>query len=255
MNEGEKFLQAAKNGILFPHSQDKESFHFLNESTLIKYERPDFILMGENRIIGVEHFEFDSSRSTRKGSLYRREDVRLDKELNDEIDYEMKKKKDELYFGRSGSLKITNSTEFYLNNLKKHFLSHFDKIDDYIARVKSITQHEDKEIRTAFFIEDTTPLGLRIYAPNNTGHQITRLFEIQEFREMLLLINAQEKLDYLFFIHSESRYLDCVEVNSLLSDTCSVSSYPLCEQRVINTEGPKVFNFKAIIPDNKDEGG
>lgn len=124
-------------------------------SNLKEYERPDILSIFDNKIVAIEHFEFDSYKRSRKGSEFQIENNIMERNFDKEINEKLKTQKDVVVHGR---IKSTSSADNYFNNFKKNFLSHYEKIDSYVEHIKSDYPNTDN-ITFCFFAEDVTPLG------------------------------------------------------------------------------------------------
>ena len=84
------------------------------------YERPDILSIYDNKIVAIEHFEFDSYKNTRKGSNFKIQNNIIEQKMQKEIK-ELEKKR---------------------NNLRFNLFEEQDKIDD--NKEKLIEEIEEK---------------------------------------------------------------------------------------------------------------
>lgn len=119
------------------------------------YEKPDILSIFDDKVVAIEHFEFDSYKRSRKGSEYKIENNMIEKKFDKEINEKLKTQKDAIVHGQINSIA---SADNYFNNFKKNFLAHYEKIDSYIEHIKS-DYPNTKDVTICFFAEDVTPLG------------------------------------------------------------------------------------------------
>lgn len=151
----EKYLIDGSKATVF-YVLEQEEFEKVI-ANLQPYEKPDILSIYENKIIGIEHFEFDSyDNFNKKGSDYKIKDNKIKENFD-------KKVRDGL--GNLDSIiihdeiKSTSSFENYCKNFKKIFKAHYKKIDSYITHIKEDFDCTNKEISIYFFAEDVTPFG------------------------------------------------------------------------------------------------
>lgn len=161
--------------------------------TLKMYERPDILSMYENKILGIEHFEFDSyNRSNKKGSDYKIKDYRIEKRLDKEIKEKLQNNDTIIVHDEIDS---TASLDNYYNNFEKIFKDHYQKINSYIEHIKENFDCQNKEIHICFFAEDVSPLGNYFFNKNN-DKKITPLLPIYSDK-MRKLLKDSPLVEYL----------------------------------------------------------
>ena len=76
MNELEriisKYLSKESDAITYSDFNQNEVNKLFQNMGI--YERPDILSMYDNKIVAIEHFEFDSYKNTRKGSNFKIQD-------------------------------------------------------------------------------------------------------------------------------------------------------------------------------------
>ncbi len=148
------------------------------------YEKPDILSMYDNKILGIEHFEFDSyNRAKKRGSDYKVKDYRIEKKFDKEI-------KEKLLDNDSivvhDEINSTASLANYYQNFENIFKNHYQKIQSYIDHIKQDFDCKNKEIHICFFAEDVTPLGNYFFDKSN-DEKITPLLPIfsEKIRQLL----------------------------------------------------------------------
>lgn len=150
---------------------------------LVPSERPDMYAELDDKIVILEHFEFDASRNTRKGMKGRKEEARLEQRLNavpmdcsmhmDVARYEM-------------------SIQDWRANFERTFRRHYERIDAYKEAVTEWTGNCGKPILVGFLIEQK-------FSPFiNIGHKMDELpyFKTTQFAEV---IQSSPKIDFVLF--------------------------------------------------------
>ena len=123
---------------------------------MIQFEKPDIISEYDKKIIGIEHFEFDSYKNNKKGSDYKIKEYEIEKKFSAFMRRELPKRKN---VSLTNILKSSSTLENYYTNFTTHFLNHYNKIDEYKNNIKSKINIKDKELEMWFFVEDVSPLG------------------------------------------------------------------------------------------------
>lgn len=111
---------------------------------------PDLISKINNKIYGIEHFEFDSTKNDKKGSRFKQQIGIIDNKVNNEI-----KSKDKVH--NTSVLELSQDLSNYINNYKKIYNYHYSRIQSYFENLNRDYPSLKKEIW--FFIEDVTPFG------------------------------------------------------------------------------------------------
>jgi len=150
----EKYFSKDGDAIVYYSISQKEFTTMIQN--MGRYERPDILSIYNNKIVGIEHFEFDSYKNTKKGSNYQIQDSLMETKIKKEIEERLKKEKSIQVHGKiEGSSTLDN----YYNNFEKHFKKHYSEIDSYIKNIRENFDCTDKTIEFWFFVEDVSPLG------------------------------------------------------------------------------------------------
>ena len=153
-------------------------------------DEPDmFIKKGDIALI-IEHFEFDSYKSTKRGSKSRQEQARIERCGNN-----IKPTEDGVLLHET--INAVSSYENYINSVTKGFLKHYDNISDYKKRLKNFgLLDNDIDLKILFLIEDTSPLGSS-YLDEEDFPPVMRPLVLAECREFLDLLKEHEAVDYV----------------------------------------------------------
>lgn len=188
----------------FPEEFDEnEIFSFLQNRQ--SFEEPDgFSLIG-NTVMIFEHFEFDASKNTKKGSNLR---MKLSENRKSAKKYFDKSEAKPLSLLNNGNyfykvnhsyIKSNASKEDYINNLIKQFTSHCDKRKNYETRIKNELQNYNLIFKECFFIEDKTIFSY--YAHSRTP------FNICLTNEFISIWKEHPEVDYIILGIENTCYL------------------------------------------------
>lgn len=161
--------------------------------SLISLEKPDMYSKIDNELLFIEHFIFDASLWTERGSLEKKE-------------FERVRKKEEEFFknkqlSTSFSDKINSKTSFknLVANVEKVFNNHINKIPTYVERLKKEKLIDSNtKLYKCFLIESGSKLPL--YTNKKRGLEIFNLFYADFF--INILEKHLNKIDGLFYSFS-----------------------------------------------------
>lgn len=158
MNELEKIKKrfCDKNTMIILNTKNKVIIEKIKGliSKMQKYEKPDIIIEDEDKIIGIEHFEFDSSINSKKGSEFRIKEYRINKSIEDKIDVIKNEK-----YKNHNVISTSNSLNNYNNNFIRNYKIHYKKVNDYISRIEKKFNKSRDNIQVIFFAEDVNVFG------------------------------------------------------------------------------------------------
>ena len=214
---------------------------------LISYDCPDSYAKVDDKVLIIEHFEFDSSSRDRKGSKSRKETARIDRQIKSIHEHIQPED------GIVTTVETINqdpSYTNYKNNLKNVFCSHYDKIEDYKRNLREIGIIDNSTfVIVAFIIEDTTPAG-NYYKDQHDSVEELNLLNTQFFKKLL---KKSSQLN-IVFCHSRSItfFLDLAALKKVrpLSDK-------FIEKHFFIFPKPKTIHVCSAIPSNfsiKKEG-
>lgn len=249
-------MNELKNIILKYFSKDNEAITYSNidEIELNKmiqhmggYERPDILSIYDNKIVAIEHFEFDSYKNTRKGSDYKIQDSIIEQKMQKKIDSDLAIEK-EIYL--HDEIKNNSDLKQYYSNFKKVLTSHIDNIQEYRNHIVDDFGN-DKDIEFWFFAEDVSPLGSYYYRKNNINpslllpfskENIDILRQHKEIKGIIFGIYAMKEYK-LVIMYNDDETLDKIENNDYF--------------KVKNSEffsfNPQTTAFAILIPNDKVE--
>ena len=120
---------------------------------------PDIIFEGSDFVMGIEYFEFDSSRTNRKGSTMRQKDSYAKTTLDNLAKTARETIQDSttLPIEINVPVSVELSLQSYLNSLMSAFRHHARRIEVY--RRALTEKYPTKKVLLSFFIEDVTEVG------------------------------------------------------------------------------------------------
>jgi len=186
-SEEKKKNQRSKDITMFGYIKAKTPFCY----PFIASERPDIIYKTDDFIIGIEHFQFDSSNN-KSGSKLEEETRAIHRELDsiarnsNEKDIQIEK-----------NVNVSLSFENYKQALLRSFDKHYKKIDDYRKNLREYGS--GKEVKMAFYIEDVTPFENMIIT--DKGRENLNPLCVKEFTDIL---DKADKLDYIIVKYQNS---------------------------------------------------
>ena len=167
MNELQEIINKylSKDGTAITYSDfDQEEINKLFQHMKF-YERPDIISIYDNKIVAIEHFEFDSYKNTGKGSNFKIQDNIIEQKIQKQINSQLKETGEIIIHEQIENI---SSLKQYYDNFEKILLSHIDNIPEYKEHIIGDFGNE-KDIEFWFFAEDVTPLGNYYYRKTNTN--------------------------------------------------------------------------------------
>lgn len=147
---------------------------------MVKHEAPDIVSVFDDRVVGIEHFQFDSFNNTKKGSELSEYGAKF-RNGNEKIDYI-----------KVNDMLLNRDINQYYNNFKKHFKKHYNKINNYKAKLEK--EYPNKKVGICFFVEDVSLYGN--FAMNDG--KIKPLLPIYS-EEVLEMLKTCEDVKYIYF--------------------------------------------------------
>ena len=249
-------MNELKNIISKYFSKDNEAITYSNidEIELNKmiqhmggYERPDILSIYDNKIVAIEHFEFDSYKNTRKGSDYKIQDSIIEQKMQKKIDSDLAIEK-EIYL--HDEIKNNSDLKQYYSNFKKVLTSYIDNIQEYRNHIVDDFGN-DKDIEFWFFAEDVSPLGSYYYRKNNINpslllpfskENIDILRQHKEIKGIIFGIYAMKEYK-LVIMYNDDETLDKIENND----------YFKVKDSEFFSFNPQTTAFAILIPNDKVE--
>lgn len=249
LNKLNKYIEENHNADTYSEFTEQELKElFLN---MEQFEKPDIVSVQEDKVIGIEHFEFDSYKNTtKKGSDYKFQDDEIKRNMQKEIN-ERIINGNETEFSVHDKYENNSSLRNYKNNFLKMFESHYSKINDYKNNIKSI-YGEEKTIAFWFFIEDVSPLGNYVYKRKDS--HITPILPIF-FPEIRDIFKQSKKITGIIFgIHvGDGRKLFLFKNDEITMKRIE-EQYPTITEEFISFD-TKTIGFVAVIPKEEIESG
>lgn len=167
--------------------------------------RPDAYAVIEDDLLLLEHFQFNNTKATKKGSEQHK--------LAAKSEQEFKKK-----LVKDGDFAVLNECverngKSYIENFRTQFNSHYKKIDDYKAEMQKQLKKDFKNIYMGFLIEDSSSLG-SIYLNKDKMYCL----DLLRTKEFLDIFERASKLDFAIFSmtgNADNLYLSFISRGSI----------------------------------------
>ena len=250
MNELERIISKylSKDGTAITYSdfnQEEVNNIFIN---MKQYERPDILSIYDNKIVAIEHFEFDSYRNNKKGSNYKIQENVIESKMQTAIKSKLKDKGELILHDQ---IKNTSSLNQYYTNFKKILLSHIENISEYKEHI--IQDFGDKKkIEFWFFAEDVTPLGNYYYKRKNDSPSLLLPFS----RDIIKILKLHNEIRGLIFgIYAMNEYKLVLMYNDYNTlKQIEENEYFQVDESEFMSFNPQTTGFALLIP-NEEIGG
>lgn len=223
-------------------NQDEVNKLFQN---MRSYERPDILSIYDNKIVAIEHFEFDSYKNTSKGSNFKIQENIIENRMQKEIDLKLKDKGEVMLHDH---IENNSNLKQYYDNFKKVLLSHIDNINEYKEHIIS-DYGKEKNIEFWFFAEDVTPLGSYYYRKSNLHPSLLLPFSKENID---ILRQHKEIKGIIFGIYVMNKYkLVLMYNNEKTLNKIENDEYFKVEESEYMTFTPQTTGFAVLIPKDK----
>lgn len=158
MSEAMRFMKILNenNAVRFFDETSKNYLELFSQRmhtmSIAHFDKPDIVIGDEKFIYFFEHFEFDSSLNTKKGTKMRKEEAKVNREFDRFVEEKMKTTTSDEPIYKRDTYKTNRSIENYVKNFKRNFLNHYQKIDEYRENAKVHALKQDYEF--GFVIEN-----------------------------------------------------------------------------------------------------
>lgn len=247
MNELEKIISKylSKDGTGITYSNfNQEEVNKLFQN-MQPYERPDILSIYDNKIVAIEHFEFDSYKNTSKGSNYKIQENIIEQKMQTAIKSQLENNGELIIHDQ---IKNTSSLTRYYDNFKKVLLSHIDNISEYKEHIIQDLGNE-KEIEVWFFAEDVTPLGSYYYRRTNNSPSLLLPFSKDNIE---IFKSHREIKGFIFGIYAMNEYKLVLMYNdSETLKNLEKNEYFKVDESEFMSFNPQTTGFAYLI--SKDE--
>lgn len=149
-------------------------------------KRPDAYAVIEDDILLLEHFQFNNTKVTKKGSEQHKVAAKSEQEFKKKL-------------VKDGDFAVLNeyverNGKSYIENFQTQFNSHYNKINDYKAEMQKQLKKDFKNIYIGFLIEDASSLG-SIYLNKDKMYCL----DLLQTKEFLDVFEKAAKLDFAIF--------------------------------------------------------
>ena len=173
--------------------------------SLEQSNRPDIIYECGDFIMGIECFEFDASKKTRKGSKQKQKEDEVDRAIQEE--YLRSTVPEGSYLSIEKPVDVELSAKNYIDSLISNYEGHAGAIAQY--RQNLTEKAPGKKVLLTFFIEDTTAIGNYVDM-NGKAEALNPL----KLPIVLRLLTLTPGLDYVVFRTTDS-YVPYVRIQAV----------------------------------------
>lgn len=208
---------------------------FENYSRINFRDNPDGYLKIDNKIVVIEHFEYDATKNNNKGSETRIEESRIDRRLDNK-----RYTTDGIKYVHE-EMNVTHSTEQLRDNFIKIFSDHNSKINQYKkALIEDGIIDDNNEVIFMFCCEDKTIFGClgiedQIYSFN--------ILNIKECLDVIL----ESKIDYLLLCNSYQNRKE-MKLAPVSKQLLEISAYSLASEIKMIDFKPKMYIARINLP-------
>ena len=183
-------------------------------------KRPDAYAIQGNNLLLLEHFQFDNTRITRKGSNQNR--------ISAETQRAFQKSFEEGNDFAVLSESVSKNGQYYIENFRRQFNKHAQNIQVYKMEMQKELNREFDDCLMGFIIEDASPLG--------SGYHNGKLeyVDLTFSKEFLDLFENTANLDFVVFAMTGN---ENHKILSFISRQC------INLQRTNQIEVSKIGNF------------
>lgn len=212
----------------------------INKAT--PFDSPDFYYIKDEICYICEHFEFDASKNTSKGSSLKRAEKDAERKINKQTIATLEKTQyNKNSITDCGSfcenVKCIQNKHYWKDNFVKIFKAHYDNIINYKNNlINNKIINKNTKVKNIFIIEDTTEFGAFLNKETKyVCYPICFDFGINTLR------NANE-IDYVIFLNSAIREMILIDRN-IFNNMQSKLDFDQCEMFFFN----KMVNIVAIV--------
>ena len=235
----------SKDTIAITYSEiDEEEFNKMIQN-MGYYERPDILSIYDDKIVGIEHFEFDSYKNTRKGSNYKIQENFIEQKFNKMINSKTNKKNEIV---NHDQIINTSNLKQYYDNFKKILISHINNIDEYIEHIVS-NYGSEKTIEIWFFVEDVNPLGNYYLKKGNCSPGLLLPFS-KEIIDILRNNKGIKGIIFGVYAMNEYKIVICYNDEKTLNKIEKDDYFKVDDSEFLSLN-PQTTSFVLLIPKNK----
>jgi len=198
------------------YSEDAPAHNYAIEQS----NRPDIIYECDDYIMGIECFEFDASKKTRKGSKQKQKEDEVDRAIEEE--YLRSTVPEGSFLSIERPVDVELSAKNYLESFILNYTDHARAIAKY--RQNLTEKAPGKKVLLAFFIEDATAIGNYAVVDGKT-----EALDPLKIPFVLKVLAATQGLDYVIIKTTDS-YVPSLKIQKI--------SIPLMTKLLRDCYGP-----------------
>lgn len=206
MSEAQWFLDLlSKNPLINYYGETSRKYLELfskriQSMSISKFESPDIVIHNNEFLYFFEHFEFDSSENTRKGTELRNENARIERDFSRQVISELSVDPNKEIILKNEKYISKRKMEYYVENYSRNFLKHYNKLELYKNNLN--TEDLDCEYEFGFVIENSSSIPDNVLLPNR---QLQLLLPIN-IRFLCELMSKCQEIKNIFYVSSNGNF-------------------------------------------------
>lgn len=182
-----------------------------NAMKIIEFDSPDVVIETSSTYILLEHFEFDSAKRNKRGSLQKEEEAQKERDYKAKLD-SIEEANQITEVSYKATFETEKSLEYYKNNLVESFDKHIAKYNEYILNFDNNSSRLKKSVEFGFIIQNSSILPDVVI--RGTDMIALTPFHLSDFRNKLkhypqvthifYLMDTPNKNKFVYYANSKS---------------------------------------------------
>jgi hypothetical protein len=250
MSEAERFIWILNNNNAVNYYGETSRKYLelfskrMETMNVAHFDRPDIVIGNSSFTYFFEHFIFDSSVNTKKGTEMRKEEARVARDFESHVNESLKKLPKKTVIKRDKYIS-DRSVSNYISNFKRNFSNHYNKLEDYMKNAKVNDLNMPYEF--GFVIENTSNLpdivlnendNTQILLPIHLKEIINMIIESPEIKNIFYITHSNMSKYSVFYFRNETTLIKEIEELGIKDYT---------DKELINLKGHS-FGFAIPIP-------
>jgi|GEM_PF-2948869 len=199
MSEAERFVRILNNNNAVNYYGETSKRYLelfskrMETMNIAHFDRPDIVIGDNSFTYFFEHFIFDSSENTKKGTEMRKEEARVTRDFDLHANKSLRKSPDKTVIKRD-IYTSDRSIQNYISNYKRNFTNHYKKLENYMKHAKVDELQMPYEF--GFVIENSSNLPDIVLDENDK----TQILLPIHLKELLDLMENSPEIKNIFYI-------------------------------------------------------
>jgi hypothetical protein len=249
-SEADRFMRIlnSNNLVNFFGKTSKEYLELFSKRietmSIASFDKPDIVIGDNEFTYFLEHFEFDSSLNTKKGTEMRIEEARVSRDFSNYVNDNLDGSSEDTIIKRD-TYTSDRAVSNYVSNFVKNYKNHYNKLNSYIdnAKVKDLNMPYE----FGFVIENTSNLPdiilnekdrTQILLPIHIGELLKLFKESPEIKNIFYITHSNMSKHSIFYFRN---------VPSFYDDLIELKIRDYTNNEIINFKGHS-FGFAIPIP-------